>query len=75
MKYEQAIQQVMSEYNRHQLTDSGECHVSDFDGYGEVVMKFRQFERAIEFGGKKPECRKAAKELAAMALRFMVDRT
>jgi hypothetical protein len=74
MKYEQAIQQVMSEYNRHTVDDDGVSIVSDLDGYGECECLLDDLKHAIR-NGNNSDRRKAAKELAAMSLRFMVDRT
>lgn len=64
----------MSEYNRHELTDDGSCHVSDLDGLGECQLCLDDLKHMIR-NGRTADRRKAAKELAAMALRFMVDRT
>lgn len=76
MKYEIAIQQVMSTFSAHKPeTDDGDVMVSNLDGLGEVERCMRDLRESIYRNDRASDQRQQAKRVAAMALRFMVDRT
>lgn len=75
MKTEQAIQQVLTTFNGHKLDEEGGLMVSDLDGFGEIDRHVDALKTATRRGDSRNELRKHAKEIAAKALRFMVDQT
>ncbi len=75
MKTEQAIQQVLTAFNGHELQEDGSLMVSDFDGLGEIEQHFDALRDSIRNKERSIELRKHAKDIAAKAMRFMVDRT
>lgn len=76
MKPEVALQQVMTEFNGHKpVEDGGEVIVSDYDGVGEIEQHLENLKEDLrKRSGDARSRRGHAKKIAAMAMRFMVDR-
>ena len=75
MKVEQATAQVITAFNGHSTNEEGEHLLSDAEGLGELEKKMHQLRERLVYDSDRVNRRQVAKELAAMALRFMVDRT
>lgn len=73
MKVEVAIQQILSEYNR--ACDKFPAFNSDHEGCAIIREELDELWDAVKRNERSVTTRAEAKQLAAMALRFMVDRT
>lgn len=73
MRFESALQQIISEYNR-----ASEAHApfsSTHEGYAVIKEELDELWDAIKRNEKVTITRAEAKQVAAMALRFMIDLT
>lgn len=73
MKVEMAIQQVLTEFNR--ASEKFDSFNSSHEGYAVLLEEVDELWEAIKCNENKTQLRAEAKQVAAMALRFMVELT
>lgn len=75
MKTEAAIQQILTEFNRQHGDGQTMEIINRHEALGQLIDSFRQVERSLIHDTRAADQRSALKQLAANAMKAMVDIT